>query len=113
MQGKDQENGGTKMRAFLKGKQTNDVYKCALCGKEGDLKSKIPLLEERQKDMVNNKNGDFKLLIDPATQLVQLNHRLPKKVEGESASAQGACEMVYHLQCFQEYIINQARKYKY
>ena len=49
MQGEDQgkDQGGTKMRAFLKGKQTNDVYKCALCGREGDLKSKIPLLEER------------------------------------------------------------------
>ena len=39
-----------------------------------------------------------------------MNHRRPKKVTGKEAFVQGACCLTFHLECWWEYIVKNAKE---
>ena len=86
-----------------KGNVHNPSLICTICSREAPpdfLTRKRLIIERNMKDIIKLNPDD----------LVQFNHRRPKKVIGGDAAVQGSCDLTYCLNCFQKFVITQAQK---
>ena len=64
-------------------------------------------------DINGNPKPNFRTVIVGDNELLQLNHRLPGKINGPKITQRGMCEQTYHLRCLHDFIYEQSVKNKH